>query len=96
MAPDKDGDAAGPKPIKFEVPPQLASGVYANCMMVTHSPWDYVLTFFHLLPPALGDQPGQAQAVARIVIPAKLIDEIIGALGRNRDDALASEKKEEA
>jgi len=76
--------------IKVNLPAELQSGVYANYLNITSSPWDYILTFCQVMPEtgSVDGQTVQAAAKARVVIPATLIDSVINALAVARDKQL--------
>ncbi len=72
--------------IRVTVPPEVASGVYANYVDIKTSLHDHVLTFCHLLAPdqvTPGKDPqkaAEARAVCRVVIATTLLDPLVAAL----------------
>jgi len=72
--------------IRVTVAPEIESGVYANFLHVHSSPWDFILTFCQMLIPRREEETSvEARAVARVVIPAPLMDAVIAALQRSRN-----------
>lgn len=74
--------------ISVQVSDDVKYGIYANFLVVSHSPHEFTLDFCQLLP----GQQGQAQAevVSRVRIAPTLVGKVIQALNTNMN---AYEKK---
>lgn len=62
--------------LKLRVPDTLAGGVYANTMMVHHSPNEFIMDFAMVMA-------GSGQVVARVISSPAHMKHIIGALTDN-------------
>ena len=89
---------------RVTVPPELASGVYANYVDIKTSLHDHVLTFFHLLSTREGgsgkgpEEQVEARAVCRVVIASTLLDPLVAALQKakaNRERLVSPTEAEE-
>jgi hypothetical protein len=81
---------AQPPEFKFQVPDDLASGVYCNLVGVWHSPFEFTLDFAVTLPAELvtGDDGSQrvevpARVVARVKLPPAQVFELMRVLSQN-------------
>jgi hypothetical protein len=77
-----------PPEFKFQVPDDLASGVYSNIAMVWHSPYEFTLDFAVMqLPETAADDAERtvipARVVARVKIPPAAAIELMQALSTN-------------
>lgn len=77
--------------------PDYLRPTYANFVNVSHTPWDFRMTFGVLKSPMPGSEVEKAQevgaiepeAVADIILPANLMHGVIGALKDNFDRYIA-------
>ena len=82
-----------PAPVDFSIraTPETRNGVYANFAQVRHTQFDFVLDFGQILPPETEEEVKEArmkgrvelQSVARVVIPAKMVQPLIDAMRDN-------------
>lgn len=78
------------KQINFTIAPDESTDVprtYANFCAISHTPFDFTLTFCEVLPPSEEDvREAESQRVlrapvrARIVVPIQFVPNLIGAL----------------
>ena len=47
---NKDMDQKQPVPFEMDLKPEVASGVYSNFVLISHSPSDFILDFARILP----------------------------------------------
>jgi hypothetical protein len=68
--------------VKVVVPDGEKRGIYANFLVVSHSPHEFTLDFCQLQP---GKEPGEtnAEVVSRIRVAPTLVGKIIQALNTN-------------
>lgn len=76
-----DEGAAGKK-INIQVDDDLRHGVYANFLVVSHSPHEFTLDFCQVMP---GGEPGrvQAEVVSRVKIAPTMVGRVMRALNTN-------------
>jgi hypothetical protein len=55
---------------RFQVPDDLASGVYANIVGVWHTPFEFTLDFAVMQPP---EEAVDSDGTARVVIPSRVV-----------------------
>ena len=72
-----------PRPqVKVVAPDEVRHGVYANFLMVSHSPHEFTLDFCQLVPS--GEQGTvNAEVVSRIKVPPTLVGRVLQALNTN-------------
>ena len=72
--------------LRPDVPPELEGGIYANFLIVWHSPYEFTLDFCATLQPEQGEA-GEVvipcRAVSRIRLPVTLIFEVLRALNES-------------
>jgi hypothetical protein len=80
--PDLDGDAEESQQVSVSVPEGLKLGVYANFLVVSHSPHEFTLDFCQILP---GHPPGelQAEVVSRLKVAPTMLGNLIEVLNSN-------------
>ncbi len=76
-----DEGAAGKK-INIQVDDDLRHGVYANFLVVSHSPHEFTLDFCQVMP---GGESGrvQAEVVSRVKIAPTMVGRVMRALNTN-------------
>ena len=84
--PDPGGDGADPRRaprVNVQVDDELKHGVYANFLVVSHSPHEFTLDFCQILP--RGDASGQmtADVVSRVRIAPTMVGRVLQALNTN-------------
>lgn len=63
--------------------------LYANAVLVNHTPWDFAMHFGHIVPPVAakagpaGEVEVKAKKIAVVSIPAPLVRGLISALQTN-------------
>jgi|LSQX01.1.fsa_nt_gb hypothetical protein len=62
--------------VKVRMPEQIAGGVYANSMMVHHTPAEFIMDFTMVVA-------GNGQVVARVITSPTHMKHILGALADN-------------
>ena len=68
--------------VQVVVPDELKHGVYANFLVVSHSPHDFTLDFCQLLPS--GEQGKvNAEVVSRVRIAPTMVARVLNALNTN-------------
>ncbi|HUH06314.1 MAG TPA: DUF3467 domain-containing protein [Egibacteraceae bacterium] len=82
MSDGGESEQGGGKQIKIQVSDDLKHGVYANFLVVSHSPHEFTLDFCQMLP---GTDPStlQSDVVSRIKIAPTMVGKIIRALNTN-------------
>jgi hypothetical protein len=85
----EEREQAGIGPVRT---PDYLRPVYANFVNVSHTPWDYRLTFAQIRPPTSPEESQEALAeglrpetVAEVIIPANLMAGLMTALKQNFD-----------
>jgi hypothetical protein len=75
-------EGGGQQQISISVDDQLKHGVYANFLVVSHSPHEFTLDFCQILP---GGQEGKvkAEVVSRLKVAPTMVGKIIRALNTN-------------
>ncbi len=71
------GADGGPQ-LDIELPAELAEGVFANLVMIAHSPEEFVLDFIRLMPGV-----PQARVKSRVVITPSHARRLLAALADN-------------
>jgi hypothetical protein len=90
----------GPQPqqIRFEVPVELATGVYANYALVHHSTeHEITLDFCQISAPLAPGESGVARVVARIYIAPSFVTPLLQAISANafrQEDTLRQTREE--
>jgi hypothetical protein len=82
-----DESERGDSPIKFYVPPEQETGVYANTVAVWHTPYDFVIDFGAVQPAQERDPDDPSspivipvRVVSRVHIPLGLVFDLIQAI----------------
>lgn len=82
--PDPTGSSSGSgnQRIQISVDDEIKHGVYANFLVVSHSPHEFTLDFCQILP---GGEQGKVQAdvVTRLKVAPTMVGKIIRALNTN-------------
>lgn len=71
-------DSAAPRKLKAKVPEKILAGVYANQMVVSHSPEEFLIDFVNIFPP-------QGVVTARVFVSPDQLKRMIRALRENFD-----------
>ena len=81
-------DATPPEPtprpqVNVQVDDELRHGVYANFLVVSHSPHEFTLDFCQVMP--RGDSSGNvtAEVVSRVKIAPTMVGRVLNALNTN-------------
>ncbi|MDP8969410.1 MAG: DUF3467 domain-containing protein [Actinomycetota bacterium] len=74
-------DQQGGQPIRIQVDDAIKHGMYANFLVVSHSPHEFTLDFCQVLPG--GDGGIQADVVTRLKVAPTMVGKIIRALNTN-------------
>lgn len=74
-------DQPGGQPIRIQVDDAVKHGMYANFLVVSHSPHEFTLDFCQVLPG--GDGGIQADVVTRLKVAPTMVGKIIRALNTN-------------
>lgn len=72
----RSGDGGKPADLKVRVPEQLIAGVYANSMMVHHTPSEFVMDFAMIMG-------ANGQVVARVITSPAHMKQVVEALTEN-------------
>ncbi len=79
--------ANDPKPTRHEISiqadPQVAVGVYANLMMISHRREEFVLDFLFVQPQRGRPGPGTASLRSRVITTPEHLKRIVRALDEN-------------
>ena len=75
MAQDEN---AKKKKLNIDLPEDLASGIYSNLAVITHSPVEFVVDFAQVMPGM-----GQAQVRSRIILAPHHAKRLLHALNEN-------------
>lgn len=70
--------ADGGPQLDIELPAEIAEGVYANLVMIAHSPEEFVLDFIRLMPGV-----PQARVKSRVVVTPAHAKRLLAALADN-------------
>jgi hypothetical protein len=85
--------------IKLNLPQELRHGVYANYMIVQHTPYEFQVHFAYIMPSQEGSDAIEADVVAKVNIPTELMPGMIRALEENfqkfRENVKKTEKETE-
>lgn len=84
--PDPSGEGAEPRrspTVNVQVDDDLKHGVYANFLVVSHSPHEFTLDFCQVMP--RGDASGRvtADVVSRVRIAPTMVGRVLQALNTN-------------
>lgn len=71
-------DTNKPKKLNIDLPEELASGIYANLAVITHSPVEFVVDFAQVMPGM-----NQAQVRSRIILAPHHAKRLLQALSDN-------------
>ena len=77
-----DGDEEPERQINIHMPPEIMSGVYANFANVSHSDYEFAVTFARL-EHEMEDQEVPGVAVARVNVSPRFMRELIDAMEDN-------------
>jgi hypothetical protein len=72
-----------PRPMNVQVDPQVAPGVYANMMMITHRPEEFVLDFLFAPPQTPNIKEQVALLRSRVIVAPAHVKRILRALEEN-------------
>jgi hypothetical protein len=80
--PEESAEEQQRRKVRLNVEDELKHGVYANFLIVSHSPHEFTLDFCQLLP-ADGSGQVRADVVSRVKIPPTVVGKVIRALNTN-------------
>ena len=80
--PSGDTPEGGNQQISISVDDKIKHGVYANFLVVSHSPHEFTLDFCQILPGAK-DGKVKAEVVTRLKIAPTMVGKVIRALNTN-------------
>ena len=79
----EDAQRRTPKPMNVQADPTVAPGVYANMMMVTHRPEEFVLDFLFAPPQTPDAKESVALLRSRVIASPEHVKRILRALEDN-------------
>ncbi len=77
---------SGPAPtprIDVRIPDEVRLGAYANFVMVTHTAYEFTLTFCQIEAGSAEEEDLKAEAVARVKLPPSIVARMREALDEN-------------
>ena len=83
QAPSGPPDPASRPQVSVQVNDELRHGVYANFLVVSHSPHEFTLDFCQVMPRSDSSGTVTAEVVSRIKIAPTMVGRVLNALNTN-------------